>query len=904
MIDHIYGKPSPTWKRAQVFLVISFWVWRLSIGDGRGGGSAAATAGGARKPLRLRSRGGILGIVGWVNRNLGRFSPYQLLVGTLTLVYAVRNLDVILGLQAPEPLARMYSRAYYRASYLAVAFDAGFATAMPVRPKWLRDICSMLFSGYYLIWAQEADEKLRRYRAVCTVEMLRTTWQKTLNPYLRALTYFDRPRLPLVRKILLPRPKSSKHTKPISAMLFFARPAAELATCSELILDFPGGGFIAMGPDCHEERLRRWAKRTGKPVLSVDYGKAPEFPYPWAIEEGYDVYRLLCETKGAVIGMQSGECPSIILTGDSAGGNICTTIMLHILEQKETAASSSSKPLPHPVALVLAYPALDFNFTSWMTPEHLQVLRTEQSTSNIPGLEHGKDHMSHKSPLAVVDDNDDDDGPAGRGSGAMNRISTWKRSLSSRFRRTASTSSGSLEEDQGGAADFPEERKRLQDRVKTPFEEKSMETMQAELQRAVNSAERHAASKKTKATPIGTRLTMTSRTGYFQDRIISPSMMRAMAILYVGPKHNPDFKSDYYLSPILAPEHLLAKFPRLYLICGEKDPFVDDTVILAGRVREAKRRRLMEAKRKQTVQIGKVRESLRMSAARHSIPLAEDPILYEEEEDWIHMRIIEKWSHGFLNMVGIVLPEAEGMVLDMADWMDETFARSATQRTKSSTPFTLVKPARAYHPSPANKTLGSADLGGAPLNDDEDDEEVLSFSTRKSGGGGGGSGAGWEVPSLQPANVSRNSSAPQFDAPPEVELSARNGQLVDSIRQAMSPQRVPKSQFAFFTPNKTSESPRLAPSTDSPGLTAIGPSRFTNMTPRRDTSPTPSDTSAAAARASKLLQGALTEAELMRRRRMEAVYGISESQRKHDDDGDDDDGDEVVKGSPGFRWGG
>jgi hypothetical protein len=79
-----------------------------------------------------------------------------------------------------------------------------------------------------------------------------------------------------VRKVLLPRPKSSKHSKPISAMLFFARPEAELQTCTELILDFPGGGFISMGPDCHEERLRRWAKRTGKPVLSVDYGKAPE----------------------------------------------------------------------------------------------------------------------------------------------------------------------------------------------------------------------------------------------------------------------------------------------------------------------------------------------------------------------------------------------------------------------------------------------------------------------------------------------------------------------------------------------------------------------------------------------------------------------------------------------------
>lgn len=88
-----------------------------------------------------------------------------------------------------------------------------------------------------------------------------------------------------------------------------------------------------MGPDCHEERLRRWAKRTGKPVLAIDYGKAPECeqirslsrfsqtdrpdPYPWAIEEGFDAYRTIQETKGRCIGMKSGRL-GVVLTGDSA----------------------------------------------------------------------------------------------------------------------------------------------------------------------------------------------------------------------------------------------------------------------------------------------------------------------------------------------------------------------------------------------------------------------------------------------------------------------------------------------------------------------------------------------------------------------------------------------------------
>lgn len=31
-----------------------------------------------------------------------------------------------------------------------------------------------------------------------------------------------------------------------------------------------------MTPEHHEERLRAWAEKTGRPVLSLDYGKAPE----------------------------------------------------------------------------------------------------------------------------------------------------------------------------------------------------------------------------------------------------------------------------------------------------------------------------------------------------------------------------------------------------------------------------------------------------------------------------------------------------------------------------------------------------------------------------------------------------------------------------------------------------
>lgn len=62
----------------------------------------------------------------------------------------------------------------------------------------------------------------------------------------------------------------------MTAWLFFVGSELELKESTELILDFPGGGFVAMDPTHHEERLRAWTRKSKRPVLSVDYGKAPE----------------------------------------------------------------------------------------------------------------------------------------------------------------------------------------------------------------------------------------------------------------------------------------------------------------------------------------------------------------------------------------------------------------------------------------------------------------------------------------------------------------------------------------------------------------------------------------------------------------------------------------------------
>lgn len=54
--------------------------------------------------------------------------------------------------------------------------------------------------------------QLRKYRAMCTVEMLRVTWEKTANPYVRWFTRKHRPRVPIRRRLLLARPKDSTYS--------------------------------------------------------------------------------------------------------------------------------------------------------------------------------------------------------------------------------------------------------------------------------------------------------------------------------------------------------------------------------------------------------------------------------------------------------------------------------------------------------------------------------------------------------------------------------------------------------------------------------------------------------------------------------------------------------------------
>ncbi|PWN50988.1 alpha/beta-hydrolase [Violaceomyces palustris] len=786
MIDHLLGRPSTKLKRLQVFSVIFFWLWFLATGSRDG-------------PRRFS-------LINWLNRKSSRYSPWQIVVFTCTAVYAIRHLDSILGFGAPEPLARMYSRNFYRTTWIVTALDAGFATAMNIRPKWLRDILSLAFSSYYLIYANEADEKLRKFRAFCTVEMMRATWEKTTNPYIRAITWFHRPSLPIARPLLLPRPTLGAHNKrPIRAWLFYSGSERDLREEEELMVDFCGGGFICMSPQHHEERLRQLAREMGKPVLAIDYCKAPEYPYPFAIEECYDVYRSLFESKGKIVGMSGSPDFRVILSGDSAGGNIATAVIFKVIEYPQPhiksayAAKADGGPgsrapdLPKPIGVLLSYPCLNFGFTSWMKPEHVRVLR-QQSEVNLQSLQqHSEDQQARGSKLQLsrsasrsrrsslnvgrprsAERKASMDGTkkkvSGSGGGGMTREDRTYHSLTEQAElhldeRARFTEAEPASDDGGfeyggpshwGGSGLPWHEVDAQSALDREVDmEEALALVQREEEQRLLQAAAEAAdlqhTKDQKVAPINTRLTMTSMAGYFQDRILTQGMMRAMAILYIGPRRQPDFEHDYFLSPIVAPARLLAEFPPVLFVCGEKDPLCDDTVVMAGRIREAKLAKKAELERRRAGQSARFGEQLRMSSgllansARH-------PLEDEDPEDWVQMRIIEGWSHGFLQMSSL-MPEAKQVISFLSTWLSLTFEdfnekldekaeREQAVRPKpaSMSKNTVDRSALPASP-PAGKSVGPSPVLDASVNaqpsvahgadaDDEEDDGPITFVTK------------------------------------------------------------------------------------------------------------------------------------------------------------------------------
>lgn len=108
-----------------------------------------------------------------------------------------------------------------------------------------------------------------------------------------------------------------------------------------------GGGFMQGSPETHWDitsRLAAWNQQT---VISVDYAKAPEHPFPAAVDQVEAVVRW-AHANAADLGIDPDR---IAIGGDSAGGNLAAAIALVVRDEIPLSGQ------------LLIYPACDYDRT-------------------------------------------------------------------------------------------------------------------------------------------------------------------------------------------------------------------------------------------------------------------------------------------------------------------------------------------------------------------------------------------------------------------------------------------------------------------------------------------------------------------------------------------------------------
>ena len=114
-----------------------------------------------------------------------------------------------------------------------------------------------------------------------------------------------------------------------------------------LLIYFHGGGWTIGDLESHDRICRRLALAAEVAVLAVDYRRAPEHPWPAAVDDALTVLRWARTEAPALVG--SGH---VGVAGDSAGGTIAALCCLRLRDSGE----------PQPAVQVLVYPNTDLTF--------------------------------------------------------------------------------------------------------------------------------------------------------------------------------------------------------------------------------------------------------------------------------------------------------------------------------------------------------------------------------------------------------------------------------------------------------------------------------------------------------------------------------------------------------------
>jgi len=136
-----------------------------------------------------------------------------------------------------------------------------------------------------------------------------------------------------------------------------------------VLFDLHGGGFILGSADMDESMNLEFVKQVGCKVISIEYAKAPEFPYPAAVNQVYAVVSHVFENaeKYAI------DIKKMAIGGHSAVGNLSTVTCMkakkegqfqfvcQVLDYPPLDLATSPLEKPHPKGAIPTNMALVFD---------------------------------------------------------------------------------------------------------------------------------------------------------------------------------------------------------------------------------------------------------------------------------------------------------------------------------------------------------------------------------------------------------------------------------------------------------------------------------------------------------------------------------------------------------------
>lgn len=117
----------------------------------------------------------------------------------------------------------------------------------------------------------------------------------------------------------------------------------EAADPRRVLLYFHGGGYVMGSLNTHRGFIGALAQRCGLRALSADYRKAPENPFPAALDDAEAAWHWLLT--------QGYQPQDILLAGDSAGGGLVLALLLRLRDAGQ----------PMPAAALCFSPWTDLN---------------------------------------------------------------------------------------------------------------------------------------------------------------------------------------------------------------------------------------------------------------------------------------------------------------------------------------------------------------------------------------------------------------------------------------------------------------------------------------------------------------------------------------------------------------